>query len=65
MRESMKVLVTGGAGFIGSKKVYFEGMRRLNCIWNMRTLRSSSRAEAPIVTIVEVDVSGSTRSLRA
>ena len=31
MRESVKVLVTGGKGFIGSKKVYFEVLNCIRC----------------------------------
>jgi dTDP-D-glucose 4,6-dehydratase len=27
MRDAVKELVTGGAGFVGSKKVYFEGRK--------------------------------------
>jgi hypothetical protein len=27
MRDAVKVLVTGSPGFIGSKKVYFEGRK--------------------------------------
>jgi UDP-glucose 4-epimerase len=31
MSEAARVLVTGGAGFMGSKKVYFEVLNYIRC----------------------------------